>query len=117
MTEVRVELNHAGISELLTSPEITSAVGRVADAIASAAASAAGSHTVTTSDGAGAEVKTKVVVEMRRTSFTSGEALDDQPLTHSRARAAVLVSHPTPTGREAGMRALLGSLEAGRGAV
>lgn len=113
MTEVKIVLNRAGIQELLLSPEMERAVERVADAVASTAEAAAGSHTVTSSDGAGGVVKSKVPVQMLRRAHDTGEGLNDEPLSRSRARAAILVSHPTPTGREAGIRALLGSLDSG----
>ena len=109
-------LNPAGVKALLNDPGVAAAMRRGADAIAEAAAAAAGSHTVT-SVVDGEEVRTQVPVEMRRTSFETGAPLDDAPRSRSRARSAVLVSHPTPTGREAGMRALLASLDAARGAI
>lgn len=117
MIDIEIVLNVEGIRELLLSREIAGAVDRVADAIAAAAAATAGSHTVTSSDGAGGTIKTAVPVEMRRTSFATQAPLDDVPRSRSRSRSAVLVSHPTPTGREAGMRALVASLDAGQGAL
>lgn len=114
--EVRVVMNPAGVRALLNDPAIAAAMHRGADAIASAAAAAAGSHTVTSTVD-GEEVQTQVPVEMRRTSFDTGQPLDDAPRSRSRARSAVLVSHPTATGREAGMRALLSSLDAAKAAL
>ncbi len=114
--EVKVVMNPAGVKALLNDPEVAAAMRRAADAVAAAAAAAAGSHTVTTVVD-GEEVTTKVPVDMRRTSFETGQPLDDAPRSGSRVRSAVLVSHPTPAGREAGMRALLASLDAARSAL
>lgn len=114
MADVEIVLNRAGMAALLHDPGVQRAVARVADAIASAAEAAAGPHTVTTVVD-GESVGQKVPVDMRRTAYLSGRALDDDSRT--RARSAVLVSHPTGTGREAGMRALLASMDAGRSAL
>lgn len=114
--EFEVVLNPAGIRALLHDPGVKAAVDKVADAIAEAGEALAGSHTVTSTVD-GREVKTQVPVTMRRTSFETGEPLDSPPRSGSRVRAAVLVSHPTGTGREAGMRAVLAAMDAGRTAL
>ena len=113
---MRVVMNPAGVRSLLNDPGVAAGIRRAADAVAAAAASAAGSRTVTTVID-GEPAKNQVPVEMRRTSFESGRPLDDAPRSGSRARSAVLVSHPTPAGRETGRRALLASLDAARTAL
>lgn len=116
VAEIEVVMNQAGIRALLHDPGVKAAVERVADAIAEAGESLAGSHTVTSTVD-GKTVATQVPVTMRRTSFETGRPLDDEPRSRSRVRSAVLVSHPTPSGREAGMRALLAAMDAGRTAL
>lgn len=114
--DIEIVMNPEGLRELLHDPGVKSAVARVADAIAAAGTTMAGSHTVTSTVD-GHEVKTPVPVEMRRTSYETGAPLDDEPHSRSRVRSAVLVSHPTPAGREAGMRALVAAMDAGKDAL
>lgn len=114
--DIEIVLNPVGMKQLLHDPGVAAGVARVADAIAEAGMVIAGSHTVTTSVD-GKPVKAAVPVQMRRTLFQTGAPLDDEPRSRSRARSAVLVSHPTPAGREAGMRALLAAMDAGRAAL
>lgn len=114
--EMEIVLNPAGIKAMLHDPGVKAAVDRVADAIAEAGEVLAGSHTVTSTVD-GHEVRTPVPVQMRRTTFDTGKPLDDEPRSGSRVRSAVLVSHPTAAGREAGMRALLAAMDAGRTAL
>lgn len=111
MNDVKVTLIPGAVRRLLQSPEVAAHVGAVADRIAATATDLAGAHSVTTSID-GARVTEAVPVDMRRTSWSTGDPLDDQ--TPVRARSAVLVSHPTPSGREAGMRALLAALDSAR---
>ena len=101
----KVVMNAAGLRELRTSPAMAGLMSRVADAVAANGEQLAGTAEVQA--GAGS---VRVPIEMRRTT-QAGVGLND-PLPH-RARSAVLVSHPTPTGRERGMRALLSALDAG----
>jgi hypothetical protein len=101
-----IKLNQAGLTAFRNSPEIAALVARVADRVASNAESLAGTATASGQP---------VQIEMRRTSYDTGRPLNDPPRNRSRARAAVLVSHPTPTGRERGMRGLLSALDAGVG--
>lgn len=109
-TTTDIKLNQAGLTAFRNSPEIAALIDRVADKVAANAESIAGTAEV----GAGAG-SVRVPIEMRRTSYETGAGLDDPPRNRSRARSAVLVSHPTPTGRERGMRALLSALDAGVG--
>jgi hypothetical protein len=101
-----IKLNQAGLTAFRNSPEVAAMIHGVADRVASNAESLAGTATAS-----GAPVQ----IEMRRTSYDTGVGLDSPPRNRSRARSAVLVSHPTPTGRERGMRALLSALDAGVG--
>ena len=105
-----IKLNQAGLTAFRNSPEIAALVSRVADRVASNAEAIAGTAEVQAGKGS-----VLVPIEMRRTSYDTGRPLNDPPRNRSRARAAVLVSHPTPTGRERGMRALLSALDAGVG--
>jgi hypothetical protein len=106
----QLKMNEAAVTALRNSPEMVALMDRVADRVASNAENLAGSAEV----GAG-KGSVRVPIEMRRTSYDTGLGLDDPPRNRSRARSAVLVSHPTPTGRERGMRALLSALDAGVG--
>ena len=110
MTIQRIVVNPAGMREFRNSAPIAAMIHKVADAVAANAESIAGTATVAAGKGSVA-----VPIEMRRTSYDTGVGLDATPRTGSRARSAVLVSHPTDTGRERGMRALLSALDAGVG--
>jgi len=112
MTDVKVVWTPGALKAFRNSPEVAAMIDRVADAVASAGQSIAGDAEV----GAG-KGSVRVPIEMRRTSYDTGRGLNDPPANRSRARSAILVSHPTDTGRERGRRALLAALDAGRGAV
>jgi hypothetical protein len=105
-----IVVNEKGMRELRNSPEFAAMIDRVADRVA-VNADALGA----TAQAQAGKGSVQVPVEYRRTSYETGAGLDDRPQSGSRVRSAVLVSHPTPTGRERGMRALLSALDAGVG--
>ena len=92
MARPKVNLNNAGIRQILTSPEVTAELKRRANAVASAARSSA------VAPHAG-EVRYHVVMAQSPT----------------RTRALVIADHPAALGQEAQYRILGGALDAAKG--
>lgn len=84
------KLNPSGMREILTGQGCLSLVGSIADRIAASTAGSAGVS-------GGMPIEAEVL----------GPEINRQG---NRARAAVIVRHPSPAGREIGIRALISSL-------
>lgn len=93
MTDVRVTVRRGAVTEILTSAEVRSEMGRRADAIAEATLAAAGGLT-----------------EVRVYAETSPA----HRYSAGRVRHAVWVGHPNAAGRKRGREALEASIDAGR---
>jgi hypothetical protein len=86
----KFELNSSGMREILTGHGCLNLVGSIADRVAASTAAGAGMS-------GGEPVQADVL----------GPEVNRQG---NRARAAVIVRHPSPAGRELGIRALISSL-------
>lgn len=88
----KFKVEWSGVYEIMRSPQTMGLVGQIAQRVAGSAAAGAG-----TSGGIPVEA------EVLGPSVSSGKE-------GGRARAAVIVRHPSPSGRERGIRALISSL-------